>query len=122
MFLLSLKTQNLSQLSKHKDKGIQARFTYEFAIENAVSAEYLDTYLQFFSTTLSVHRHLVEEFFELSKANLSHHCRKPQTIRTYMRADDRGHIDHQNIPRHGLTSALHEFVQESTGAGFGVGV
>ena len=47
------------------------------------------------------------------------HCRKSQPIRTHMCADDRGHIDHQDIARHGLAGFLHQLIQEFSGAWFG---
>ena len=50
------------------------------------------------------------------------HRRKPQPIRTHMRADDRGHIDHQNITRHRLAGFLHEVIQKFSGARFCTGV
>jgi hypothetical protein len=39
-----------------------------------------------------------------------------------MRADDRRHIDHQDIARHGLAGFLHERIQEFPGAWFRTGV
>ena len=51
--------------------------------------------------------------------NLVPHRRKPQSIRTHMRADDRGYVDHQNIARHRLAGGLHELIEEFPGARFG---